>query len=85
MLFTKNFKSICRYASIRKGILITTIKMDTSMAVFKFTRREMPVTPPSINLLGSKKPRKPNPADSTPNDMNKNDTNDCLSAILNLK
>jgi len=39
--------------------LITTIRIDNGAFVISDIKREIPITPPSINELGNKNPFKP--------------------------
>ena len=51
---------------MRNGKFITTIRMDNDIPVISVVNREIPVTPPSINELGSKNPFNPKPAETIP-------------------
>src|SRR6185436_21138988 len=53
-----------------KGRLINRIRTDSGMCSTSATSNDMPVTPPSMNLLESRKPFKPNPAESAPAPIN---------------
>ena len=55
----------------RKGILISINNMDKGMSVSSVVMSEIPVTPPSIKELGSKKPFNPKLADTTASMINK--------------
>ena len=51
-------------------MLIAKIKMDNGIPVISAVSMDIPVTPPSINLLESKKPFKPIAADRIPRMIN---------------
>jgi hypothetical protein len=42
------------------------ISIERGSWVISATRRDIPVTPPSINELGRRNPFRPNPAEKTP-------------------
>ena len=67
-----NIFPICFLAKKIKGKLITKIKKEILMGVKKWTKREMPVTPPSINPAGIKNPLSANPAKPIPTKIKKN-------------
>jgi hypothetical protein len=50
---------------------MSTINTDKGICVSSVSKRETPVTPPSIKLLGSKKPLSPKPAAIIPIIINK--------------
>ena len=54
-----------------KGMFSTNINMDKSQPHLACTNNEMPVTPPSKNWLGSKKPFNPTLANTTASDNSK--------------
>ena len=49
------------------GILIANNKIENGIFVSSVRISEIPVTPPSINELGKRKPFNPNPAEAIPN------------------
>lgn len=55
---------------MRNGKLMATISIDNDIPVFSAVIKEMPVTPPSIKLLGSKNPLSPKPAEVIPIKIN---------------
>lgn len=61
-----NVFETCLYPAIMNGMLISTIRIGSGIFVVYAVRREMPVTPPSMNPLGSKNPFKPNAAEKMP-------------------
>jgi len=48
-------------------------------------KRAIPVTPPSINPFGRRKPFNPNPADKTPRVMNNTSFNNRITLTLRMK
>ena len=44
--------------------------------------RDIPVAPPSMNLLGSKKPRNPKPAESTPREIRNMSARNLLNEMI---
>ena len=74
-----------RNPNIMNGMLIRISNNGRAMPVDSDTRSEIPTAPPSMKLLGSKKPFRPNPADSTPSVMKKISFNRCLKRIIQNK
>ena len=66
ILLTANCLFMVEKAISKKGMLMATNKIDKGMFVNSLTIREIPVTPPSINALGRRKPFRPKQADSMP-------------------
>lgn len=71
MLLKANCLLIVENAKIMKGMFITTKNIDNDVPVSSVKIREIPVTPPSINELGSKNPFNPKQADNIPNKIKK--------------
>ncbi len=71
MLLNANCLLIVEKLIIKNGRFITTIKTDNGISVSSAIVREIPITPPSINIFGSKNPFNPKPADNTPNKIKK--------------
>ena len=59
MLFKANCLLIVEKPIIKNGRFTTTIRIDNGISVNSAIVREIPMTPPSINILGSKKPFNP--------------------------
>jgi hypothetical protein len=70
-VFIANLFPSCFFARNMKGILINNIKNGKDKGVRKESKREIPVTPPSINPLGIKKLLRPNPARDIPINIRK--------------
>ena len=56
---------------IMKGIFTISITYEISKKVVSAINSEMPVAPPSMKLLGSKKPLSPKLAEKTPASIHK--------------
>ena len=71
VVFTANCIPMVRYPIITNGILMKTISIDKGKSVMNETNNEIPVAPPSINLLVNKKPLNPKEAENIPNAIRK--------------
>jgi hypothetical protein len=69
---TANCGLSCLYPSRINGTFIITSRKERGKPVTSVTKSEIPVTPPSIKVLGSKNPFNPNPAERKPRVIRKN-------------
>ena len=68
---------------IRNGILISINKIEIEIPVFSEVSSAIPVAPPSIKLLGNKKPSNPKAADAMPALMNTQSFRNLNNEIFN--
>ena len=71
MLFIANCLLIVENPKIIKGMFTATISIDKGILDTSAIIREIPITPQSMNIFGSKKLFNPTVADNTPNKMKK--------------
>ena len=83
--FVANCFPITLKPKIRNGKFISTSKIEIEMPVFSEVSSAIPVAPPSIKLLGSKKPSKPSAAQPIPAPINKQSFINRTNDILNLR
>jgi len=62
MLFMLNALLTWCHPTIKKGMLMIMISIESGIPNSRLVSSEIPVTPPSINPVGIKKPSSPNPA-----------------------
>ena len=84
ILFIKNLRPICQYPSTTNGMLIRISNIDNEIPVLCSTNSDIPVTPPSIKLLGNKKLFKPKLADATPRTSSNTSVINCLITMRRL-
>ena len=65
-VFIAKLLETCRQPIKISGRLTSIIKTETSIPVFKFNSKEIPVAPPSRNPFGSKNPFNPMVAETIP-------------------
>tara|TARA_R110002051_G_scaffold119068_2_gene192673 strand:- start:1939 stop:2247 length:309 start_codon:yes stop_codon:yes gene_type:complete len=73
------------YPRIRKGIFTNKIKRYSGNMVISVANKEIPVAPPSINLLGKRKLSRPKAAENIPITIKKVSLKKELKLILSLR